>query len=101
MTVDDIQNWNNLKTTKVKQGQTLTIYTKGSAEAAENVSSGHKNELSKDCVYKVKRGDNLGKNRQKNIKVTVADLQAWNKLSGAKVHAGQELLIRNNKSRKR
>jgi membrane-bound lytic murein transglycosylase D len=44
-------------------------------------------------VYRVKKGDNLGKIAEEN-NCSVSDLRAWNNLKGSILHVGQQLVIK-------
>ncbi len=77
--VSKIKSWNNLRGTKIRTGQRLTIYSSGAAP-------------SERIVYKVRRGDSLGKIGQK-YNVSVRSLKQWNNLRGSVIKTGQRLTI--------
>jgi len=86
VSVSSIQSANNLKGSKIKSGQTLTIPGgKGSGRTYAK-SSGN------PVKYKVRRGDTLGSIARKHG-VTVASIKAANNLRGSTIIAGQILTI--------
>ena len=77
--VSKIKAWNNIRGTKIRSGQRLTIYASGKAQPER-------------VVYKVRRGDTLSKIAQK-YGVSVRSIKQWNNLSGTKIRSGQRLTI--------
>ena len=77
--VSKIKQWNNLRGTKIKTGQRLTIYSSGSAQPDR-------------IVYKVRRGDTLSRIGQK-YGVSVRSIKQWNNLRGSTIKTGQRLTI--------
>ncbi|MFQ5568704.1 MAG: LysM peptidoglycan-binding domain-containing protein [Rhodothermales bacterium] len=81
VTVSDLQRWNNISGTRIKSGQRLYLYSSGPASSQPD-----------RIVYKVRRGDTLGKIAQK-YSVSVRSLRTWNSLSSTKIKVGQRLTI--------
>lgn len=90
VTVDDLKNWNNLKNSKILEGQALLVYTSSKVEPKVNESS----DKAGFTIYKVREGENLWTIAKKN-KVKVADLITWNNLKDEKVKVGQKIKIQN------
>ena len=82
VSVRDLQRWNNIRGTKIKSGQRLTIYSSGSAAPSQP----------ERIVYKVRRGDALSTIAQK-YGVSVNSLKRWNNLRSSKIKVGQRLTI--------
>ena len=78
VSVNSIKQWNNLRSSKIKVGQRLTIHP---GQSAPNY-----------VVYKVRRGDSLGKIAKK-YSTSVTKLKRWNSLRGNTIHPGQRLKI--------
>lgn len=75
-----IRGWNNLRSSRIRAGQTLTIYT-DNANAAP-------------VVYTVRQGDTLSRIASRHG-VSIAQLRAWNDISGSRIYAGQRLTVQN------
>ncbi len=78
VSVSSIKRWNNLRSSKIKVGQRLTIHP---GQSAPNY-----------VVYKVRRGDSLGKIAKK-YRTSVSKLKTWNSLRSSTIHPGQSLKI--------
>ena len=77
--VSKIKSWNNLRGTKIKTGQRLTIYSSGAVQQDR-------------VVHKVRRGDTLSRIGQK-YGVSVRSIKQWNNLRGSTIKTGQRLTI--------
>lgn len=98
VSVQQLQQWNHLTTTKIKSGDRLLIY---SSSTVDNSSvSGNMSKAAKTTnvpngqYYLVKSGDNLSSVAAK-FKTTVADLQKWNNLSTTNIKEGMQLAVKN------
>ena len=80
VTVDQILEWNNLKSTNINIGQKLKI--KGTKTVPK----------SKSTIYTVKRGDKLSLIAQE-YGVTVNQILEWNNLKSTNIKVGQKLKI--------
>lgn len=108
-----IKKWNNLRSSKLKRGQTLKINIYQKADEEEETPQNAPEETAdttsgtSECVqpetavasepenpeyHKVQRGETLGSIAEK-YGVTVAELKEWNNLSGNGIMAGQNLLV--------
>ena len=82
VSVNDLKDWNKLKSDKIKVGQDLIIYTVKKVTANNG----------KNIVVKIHEGESLW-TIAKNYKVKVSDLIAWNNLKSEKVIVGQKIII--------
>lgn len=87
VSVSDLKEWNNLRSSLVKSGQRLKIYT----EPKEQLYASSKKSTLKD-YYIVRRGETLSDISRK-FKISLKDLKDWNNLKGDRVNAGQRLVI--------
>lgn len=78
VSVDDLRKWNNITGDRILAGQELLVSAPAPAPAAWHV---------------VQRGDTLGSIAARH-RVTVAQLRAWNNLSGDLIRPGQRLALR-------
>ncbi len=101
VTAADLRRWNGMRSSTVKQGQTLEILMEEQAAVsrqasiAENKAQAKKNETSsekKAISYTVKKGDTLH-SIASNFGVSIANLKAWNNLRSTKIQVGQEIVI--------
>ncbi|MEX0997198.1 MAG: LysM peptidoglycan-binding domain-containing protein [Flavobacteriaceae bacterium] len=92
VSVNNIKNWNNLRSNNLRIGQRLTIYPKGqktntTVVTQSNTSNGSTKE------YVVRNGDSLWSIAQKLPGVSVDNLKKWNDISGTKLKPGMKLII--------
>jgi membrane-bound lytic murein transglycosylase D len=100
VSVEQINRWNRLSTSRIQAGQTLVIVEGAkdvrlatrTAGAPERTARGTGSE-----IYVVKRGDTLW-DIARAYEVTPEDIKSWNDLGRNRIYAGQELLIRRNGS---
>ncbi len=99
VTINQIKNWNNLRSNSIQIGQTLYIYTKGgptiSQGSGSSSSSGSstKTTNSKTQIYTVKSGDSLYKIAKLYPGVSAENIKAANGLKSDAIRAGQKLTI--------
>lgn len=86
VSVDELKEWNNLKSEKLKPGQRLLI------KRSEKVSKDTK-KRPKEIIYRVKPGESLS-DIARLFGVSEEEIIKVNKLSGKEVRPGQKLLIR-------
>ena len=80
----DLMRWNGLKTTLIKPGQELVLQQQPNPQKVPDGGE----------TYTVQPGDTLwGLSRR--FAVSVADLQAWNRLEKALIKPGQQLTVTN------
>ena len=88
--VAQLRAWNGIRGSTIHPGQELIVgQTSGgssSASAAPSSAAGGSG------TYRVVRGDSLDKIARRHG-TTVAQLRAWNRLSGSRIHPGQELVV--------
>ena len=94
--IDEIMQWNNLRSNKIIAGKTLKIYSnKGphNPKRIDNVTSTKINKGSGEVVYyEIKKGDTIGQIAEK-FHVSVSNLRSWNDISGNKIIAGKTLVL--------
>jgi len=86
VSVSNLMNWNNLKSTVIYPNQKLVVassVTKSSSSSKASASA---------TVYKVKRGDSLSKIGNM-YNVSVANLKSWNNLSSTIIYPNQALSV--------
>ena len=99
VTINQIKNWNNLRSNNIQIGQTLYIYTKGGptisqgSGSSSSKSSGGTTKSSKTQIYTVKSGDSLYKIAKLYPGVSPENIKAANGLKSDAIRAGQKLTI--------
>ncbi len=107
----DLREWNNIKGSRIYEGQKLVVWTKSgndnyqtqvavtsvaapkpSSSDNKSVASSTKSDYRHKVIYKVKSGDALGSIAER-YHVYTSDLRTWNKISGNRIYAGQDLVI--------
>ena len=91
VTVRQLQQWNNLRGTNLRVGQTLYIYRGGKAPSASS-SSGSSSSSSGYTTYTVKSGDTLYKIAQRYPGVSANDIMKINSIS-SNIKPGMKLKI--------
>lgn len=102
-TIDQIKQWNQLKSDRIFVEQKLIVAKTSSKPTTSNNEKnpvGNGNQVTQKPndgalnaqTYKVQKGDNLTKIAKK-YNVTVAQLKEWNKLKTDAIHIGQSLTI--------
>lgn len=94
VTVSSIKGNNKLSGSRLRIGQSLTLPVKAGANPSQPVfeAIASNDAPSRSRNYKVRSGDNLTRIAKAN-KVSVEDLQHWNKLSGHSLKVGQTLVM--------
>ena len=93
LTVNIIRDVNRLKSDTLRVGQVLSLPTSSDAKASrELLHAVARQPASTPRTYRVKTGDNLW-DIAKAQRVSVRDLQRWNKLSGSQLKVGQALFL--------
>ena len=93
VTVSQIKRWNSLRSTRLRIGQRLTIYPRGSGAKKTSASKSTAGSTSGAKTYTVKNGDSLWSISQKFPGVTVDNIRKWNDISGNKLKPGMKLKI--------
>lgn len=99
--VADLKQWNRLRSTNLRIGQSLAIYVSPKQKASINnqlATASASNDskpvqVSKDRVYYVQPGDTLWEISRKHGNVTVAQIKALNNLKSNEIKVGQKLVI--------
>lgn len=103
VSIADLKKWNNLKSTNIRSGQRLTIWTKPNTRTSSVIASASSTKTStkkKTTVttvkgkktYTVQPGDTLWDITQR-FGLTMDKLKKLNKLSGNQIQAGQKLIV--------
>lgn len=98
--VAQIKRWNRLSSNNIRVGQQLVIYRGGVAPASSSASSAPSasekvttaSVPANATTYIVQKGDVLGKIAERHG-CTVAQIKAWNGLSGNDIRIGQKLIV--------
>ncbi len=85
VTVQQLQSWNNLPSTRIISGKRLTIYTDADPVVAPAAGE--------TTTYTVRSGDTLTAIANTH-NVTVSQLRRWNGISGSRIRVGQRLSMR-------
>ncbi|MFC7064225.1 C40 family peptidase [Halobacillus seohaensis] len=100
VSVSNLMDWNNLNSSLIYAGETLTIKGSRSSSSSDSSSSDSSSDVasSSDITsYTVKPGDTLSKIGTM-YGVSVSDLQSWNNISGHLIYVGQKLDLNGNTS---
>ncbi len=90
--INQIKNWNGMRSNTVKVGQNLIIYPKTNhQEIATNDTSAQ--QKSSERIYTVRNGDSLWSISQKFPGVSVQNIKKWNDISGTNLKPGTKLKI--------
>lgn len=90
VTVNQIKEWNNLKSNKIYKGRKLVIYSGDLKNApTTQVASNQQHRTTK---YKVRRGDTISEIAIK-FGITTQQLRKWNGLESNRISAGQVLAV--------
>ena len=97
VTVKQLQQWNNLRGTNLRIGQTLYIYRNGSRPASSSGSTASSSSASSSSsgdyiTYTVKSGDSLYKIAQRYSGVTAEDIMRYNGISSS-IRPGMKIKI--------
>lgn len=94
VSVADLQNWNNLKSTTIYVGQKLQVQkTSSSTPTTPTTPSKPTTPEQTTQTYTVKSGDTLY-SISRTYNVSVADIQKWNNLKTTTLKVGQKLTIK-------
>jgi len=86
VSISDLKEWNNLRTSHLRIGQRLRIL---SSSEKSSFASGRSREQN---YYVVRRGETLSDISRK-FRISINDIKEWNNLKGDRVVAGQKLVI--------
>lgn len=90
--VSQIKNWNGMRSSNLRVGQSLIIYPRKSGQdIASNTSS--KSNPSSEKTYTVRNGDSLWSISKKFPGVSVQNIKKWNDISGSNIKPGTKLKI--------
>ncbi|PKP25080.1 MAG: lytic transglycosylase [Bacteroidetes bacterium HGW-Bacteroidetes-2] len=92
VTVNNIKQWNNLKSNNLKIGQRLSIFPPNATTTTTSVSQNNTTTHS-TREYTVKSGDTLWSIAQKFPGVSIDNLKKWNDISGSVLKPGMKIKI--------
>jgi len=87
VTINQIKNWNGLRSNTIQSGKTLVIYSRGGGGGSKSKSSGGY------TYYTVRKGDTLSGIAAKYRGVTANDIKKANGLRSNNIQAGKKLKI--------
>jgi membrane-bound lytic murein transglycosylase D len=90
VSVNQLMAWNNLRSTMIRPGQKLVVYSSGAPMAQAGKTPVMRSATSSTHV--VRSGENLGLIAKK-YQCSVTDLREWNNLHGSTIHPGQKLRV--------
>lgn len=91
--VQQIKQWNGLRSSRINRGLKLRIYTGRENEMYASAGGNNSNYKSSGLTkYKIRRGDTIGEIAER-FGVSTAQLQKWNRLAGNRLTAGHTLKI--------
>jgi membrane-bound lytic murein transglycosylase D len=90
VSVNQLMAWNNLRSTMIRPGQKLVVYSSGAPMAQAGKKPVMRSATSSTHV--VRSGENLGLIAKK-YQCSVTDLREWNNLRGSTIHPGQKLRV--------
>lgn len=100
VTIEEIREWNGLRSNKIKPGQNLRIQLIGSSDIATIDAPATRPQQENKTparpqtrYYTVKRGDTLSKIASQYKGVTVAKIRKANNLKSDRINPGQKLVI--------
>ncbi|MBQ2499639.1 MAG: LysM peptidoglycan-binding domain-containing protein, partial [Bacteroidales bacterium] len=91
VSVNQLKQWNNMKSDRLSIGQKLVVYSSG-APMAQAGNDKPVERSTTQITHTVKKGETLGKIAQK-YKCSVTDLKRWNNLKSTNIQVGQKLKV--------
>jgi membrane-bound lytic murein transglycosylase D len=90
VSVKQLQAWNNLRSTNLRIGQKLVVYSSGGpvVQPGEAIVA----RATQSSSHTVKRGETLGGIANK-YKCSITDLREWNNIKGSTIRVGQKLRV--------
>jgi membrane-bound lytic murein transglycosylase D len=88
--IASIRKWNGIKGNKIEAGKTLKIY---SDVDINDISDNNSSSSGLSSVYKVKRGDTIGRIASRH-NVSVANIKKWNNLDDNDISAGSTIVVK-------
>ena len=94
VSVANLRSWNGISGDLIFAGQKI-IVKKGTSSNTGGSSNGgsNNNQSGTNTYYTIKSGDTLNK-ISAQFGVSVANLQAWNNISGSLIFAGQKIIVK-------
>ena len=92
-TIDQLKQWNNLKSSTIRAGSSLIVGSGGGSPATQASTRAASSSSGPEQRYRVRSGDNLGAIADR-YGVTAADLRRWNGIRGNTIHPGDTLVVK-------
>lgn len=92
VSINNIKNWNNLRSNNLRIGQRLLIYPRGKKNSTA-VATQNESNSNPSGEYIVKSGDTLWSIARKFPGVTIDNLKNWNGISGSNLKPGMKLKV--------
>ena len=94
VSVANLRSWNGISGDLIFAGQKIIVKkgTSGNTGGSSNGGSNN-NQSGTNTYYTIKSGDTLNK-ISAQFGVSVANLQAWNNISGSLIFAGQKIIVK-------
>ncbi|HDT8171915.1 TPA: autolysin [Enterococcus faecalis] len=94
VSVANLRSWNGISGDLIFAGQKIIVKKGTSGNTGGSGNGGSKNNQSgTNTYYTIKSGDTLNK-ISAQFGVSVANLQAWNNISGSLIFAGQKIIVK-------
>ncbi len=96
--VSQIKNWNGLRSNKLRIGQRLTIYPRGSKGLTQSKKKSSAKPINltnvpSNKIHVVKSGDSLWTISRKYKGISIENLRKWNGISGKNLKPGMKLKL--------
>lgn len=92
VSISDIKDWNNLKSTKILYGSRLKIFTERKSDYYASTDNSKTQKKSSLFRYKIRNGDTISEIAEK-FGVTPTQIRNWNRLTSNNLLAGKTLKI--------
>lgn len=99
ISLSNLMKWNNLKTTLIFPGDSLSVSKGGGASSSSSnkgsssSSSNSSSSTNKSSSYTVKSGDTLGQIASKHG-ISLSNLKKWNNLNSDLIYPGNKLVVK-------
>ena len=92
-TVDQLKQWNNLRTSRIRSGSSLIVGTGASRPTSSAPTRTASTQAGPEQRYRVRSGDTLGGIADR-YGVSAGNLRQWNGIRGSTIHPGDSLIVK-------